>query len=105
MTSLKTCARILALAALPAVLPSQIGLDAQREPEPRMPGGKSQKEEILKLDHQKNLADAARLVELTESLKADLEKYDRYVLPIPSLKKTEEIEKLAKAIRGRLTRY
>jgi hypothetical protein len=105
MTSLKTCARILALAAFAAVLPSQIPVEPQREPEVRLPGGKSQKEEILKLDHQKNLADAARLVELAESLKADLEKYDRYVLSIPSLKKTDEIERLAKAIRGRLRRF
>jgi hypothetical protein len=32
----------------------------------------------------------------------DLEKNDRYVLSIATLKKTEEIERLAKRIRDRL---
>ena len=68
----------------------------------RLPNGKSQQEEILKAEHEKSLKDAAALVELAEQLKADLEKNDRHVLSISTLKKTEEIEKLAKRIRSRL---
>ena len=68
----------------------------------RLPNGKSQQEEILKAEHEKTLKDAAALIELAEQLKADLEKNDRHVLSIAALKKTEEIEKLAKRIRTRL---
>jgi ATP-dependent helicase/DNAse subunit B len=71
----------------------------------RLPSGKSQQEEILKADHAKSIKDAAALIELSEQLKAELEKNDRHVLAISSLKKTEEIEKIAKRIRSRLRRF
>src|SRR5579883_2689512 len=78
----------------------------RQEPPPagevRLPNGKSQQEEILKAEHEKSLKDAAALIELAEQLKADLEKNDRHVLSLATLKKTEEIEKLAKRIRTRL---
>jgi len=67
-----------------------------------LPNGKSQKDEILKSEHQQNLKDAAELAELAEQLKIDLEKNDRYVLSMATLKKTDDIEKLAKRIRTRL---
>jgi len=67
-----------------------------------LPNGKSQQDEILKADHEKDLKDAAQLIELAEQLKQELEKNDRHVLSISSLKKTEEIEKLAKRIHSRL---
>ena len=67
-----------------------------------LPNGKSQKDEILKSEHQQNLKDAAELAELAEQLKIDLEKNDRYVLSMATLKKTDDIEKLAKRIRARL---
>ncbi len=66
------------------------------------PDGKSQQDEILKSDRERDLKDAARLVELAEQLKQELEKNDRHVLSMSSLKKTEEIEKLAKRIHSRL---
>jgi len=68
----------------------------------KLPNGKSQQEEILKADHQKTLEDAAELVKLAEQLQDDLIKNDRHVLSIATLKKTDEIEKLAKRIRSRL---
>jgi len=71
----------------------------------KLPNGKSQQEEILKADHEKDLKDAAQLVELAEQLKEELEKNDRHVLSVSSLKKTEDIEKLAKRIRSRLRRF
>jgi hypothetical protein len=67
-----------------------------------LPNGKSQQDEILKADHERDLKDAAQLIELAEQLKQELEKNDRHVLSISSLKKTEEIEKLAKRIHSRL---
>jgi hypothetical protein len=70
----------------------------------RLPNGKNQQEEILKADHERDLKDAAELIELAEGLKEELEKNDRHVLSLSSLKKTEEIEKLAKRIRSRLRR-
>jgi len=68
----------------------------------RLPNGKLQQDEILKADHEKSVKDAAQLIELSESLKKELEKDDSHVLSIASLKKTEEIEKIAKRIRARL---
>ena len=67
-----------------------------------LPSGKSQKEEILKAEHQQNLKDAAELAELAGQLKIDLEKNDRYILSLATLKKTDDIEKLVKRISARL---
>jgi hypothetical protein len=74
-------------------------------PESQLPNGKSQREEILKLDHKKNLADSAAMAKLAEEVSEDLEKEDRFVVSIKTLKKLDEIEKLTKAIRGRLKKY
>jgi hypothetical protein len=68
----------------------------------KLPNGKSQQEEILKAEHQKTLQDAADLVKLAEELQDDLIKEDRHVLSLASLKKAEDIEKLARKIRTRL---
>jgi hypothetical protein len=76
-----------------------------REPEARLPDGRLQKEEILKADHKKNLEDAAELAKLADALQADLEKNSRYVVSLQTLKRIDEIEKLAKSIRGRLKKY
>jgi len=70
----------------------------------RLPNGKLQRDEILKAEHEQNLKDAAKLVDLAEELKVDIEKNDRYVLSISTLKKTDDIEKLVKKIRSRMRR-
>ena len=75
-----------------------------RDEDSQPPDIKHQQDEILKEDHQKDLKDAAQLIELAEQLKQVLEKNDRHVLSLSSLKKTEEIEKLAKRIHARLVR-
>jgi hypothetical protein len=72
------------------------------EEETRLPNGKLQRDEILKAEHQQNLKDAAQLVELSEQLREDIEKNDRYVLSVSTLKKTDDIEKLVKKIRSRM---
>jgi hypothetical protein len=94
----------LALALTPFVAPQarpphQAPLNDADAP---LPNGKSQQDEILKADHERDLKDAAQLIELAEQLKQELEKNDRHVLSLSSLKKTEEIEKLAKRIHSRL---
>jgi hypothetical protein len=71
----------------------------------RLPSGKNQTEEILKAEHEKSLKDVAEIIRLGEQLKADLEKNEHHILSVNALKKTEEIEKLAKHIRERIRRY
>lgn len=73
--------------------------------EVRLPNGKLQREEILKADYQKNLEDARALFKLADELKADLEKSDYNVLSVGNLKKTDDIDRLAKRIRDRLKRF
>jgi hypothetical protein len=79
--------------------------DRERQEPARMPNGKSQQEEILKAEHERNLKDAAQLVQMTEEVKMELEKNERHVLSMSSLKKLEEIEKLARKIRTRLRNH
>ena len=69
-----------------------------------LPNGKSQKDAILQAEHAQSLKDAARLVELSEQLKQDLEKSNAFVLPLAAIRKTDELERLVKKIRSRLRR-
>lgn len=71
----------------------------------RLPNGKLQREEILKVDYQKTLEDARALSKLADELKANLEKSDYNVLSVDTLKKTDDIDRLAKRIRDRLKRF
>jgi len=101
------CAALAVWLVLSPAATSQARRPAE-SPEPaesRLPNGKNQQEEILKADHEKTIKDAAQLIELAEGLKQELEKDDAHVLSISSLKKTEEIEKLARRIRSRLKRF
>jgi hypothetical protein len=68
----------------------------------KLPNGKSQRDEILKSEREQNLKDAAQLVDMAKDLQQDIEKNEAYVLPLSAVKKTDEIEKLAKRIRARL---
>ena len=99
--------RLLVLWALLLLLP---GLEAaaqlpSQEPDIKLPSGKSQKEAILKADHEKSLEDAAKLLQLSEEVQAELEKNDRHIVSLGTLKKLNEMEKLVKRIRSRLKRY
>jgi hypothetical protein len=75
------------------------------EEDPRLPNGKSQHDEIAKADYKKNVDDAAALLQLAQDLKDDLDKESAYVVSLKTIKKTEDIEKLAKNIRTRLKRW
>ncbi len=77
----------------------------ERDQPPRLPDGRLQSEEILKADHKASLKDAGELLRLAEELKIELEKNDRHILSVQLIKKTEDIEKLAKKIRSRMKRF
>ena len=103
---LRRCALVLSFAAVSCLAVAQRGTpprpSTEDETNVRLPNGKVQRDEILKAEHEQNLKDAAQLADLAEQLKQELEKNDRYVLSISTLKKTDEIEKLVKKIRSRL---
>ena len=89
-----------------------VAAEAQRPKRPgdpdeplRLPNGKLQQDELLKADHEKDVADARELARLANELKDEMEKGDAHVVSFASIKKTEEIEKLAKRIRSRIRRY
>jgi hypothetical protein len=68
----------------------------------KLPNGKSQRDEILKAERDKNIKDAAELAELAQLLQQDIEKNDAFVFSLATLKKTDDIEKLVKKIRSRM---
>jgi len=105
---LRRCALLCVVVSLTAVAVPQRGPGGGRggrggeEEEVTLPNGKSQRDEILKAEYQQNLKDAADLIDLAQQLKLDLEKNDRFVVSMGTIKKTDDIEKLVKRIRGRL---
>lgn len=68
----------------------------------RLPDGRSQKLLIAKEEHEQALKEAQNLVLLAEQLRDEIEHAGNYVVPVSSVKKTEDIEHLARKIRGRL---
>ena len=68
----------------------------------KLPNGKSQKDAIAKQEHEQALKDTNDLIAVAQQLKAELQKAGDYVVPLSSVKKTEDIERLARKIRGRL---
>jgi hypothetical protein len=106
------------LRRIPLILAAALALQAQQAQPPhvppvtevapediRLPSGKLQREEILKYDYQKSLEDSRALSKLADELKADMEKNDYNVLSLATLKKVDEIDKLAKRIHDRLKRF
>jgi hypothetical protein len=71
----------------------------------KLPNGKSQRDEILKAERDKNIKDAAELADLAQQLQQDIEKNDVFVFSLATLKKMDDIEKLVKKIRGRVRHY
>jgi hypothetical protein len=103
--TIRRCAMLLLAAGmLTTALPQRGGSGPPAPQETRLPNGKLQSDEILKTEHEANLKDAAELADLADQLKIDLEKNDRFVVSMATIKKTDDIEKLAKRIRGRLRR-
>ena len=71
----------------------------------RTPDGRNRTEMILKADHESSLKDIESIRTLAEEVKIDMEKNDRHVLSVATLKKLDEIEKLTKKIRGRMKKF
>ena len=63
------------------------------------------REAIVKDDYKRNLEDAAMLARLAGELKSELENGDQNVVSIKTMKKADEIGKLARSIHSRLKRY
>jgi hypothetical protein len=101
------CGRLLVAATAFSMFPLA-SQDTGRVPIPsdqedtKLPSGKLQSEEILKADFNNSLRDLDRISKLAGEIKIEMEKKGRLVLSIPLTKKTEEMEKLAKRIRGRM---
>jgi hypothetical protein len=109
MISPLTCRIVLLLCLALTVTAQQGPPERSLPPEPpedvRLPNGKLQREEILKADYQKTLKDVRALSKLADELKVDLEKSDYNVLSVGTLKKTDDINRLAKRIHDRLRRF
>lgn len=105
--------RLILLAALAgAVFPAQNPRQGPEVPpapgksdDVRLPDGKSQRDEMLKADYTRNLADSAEMARLAAEVKEDVEKGDRYAVSVKTLKKLDDVAKLARNIHGRLNRY
>jgi len=98
---------MLAGALIPAQTPRQppLPLPPDNPGDVRLPNGKSQRDEILKADYEKNVADSAEMARLAAEVKDEVEKADRYAVSVKTLKKLDEIAKLSRSIHGRLNRY
>jgi hypothetical protein len=68
----------------------------------KLPGGTSQRDKILEAERDRNLKDAADLVDMAQQLQQDIEKNGAFVFSLTTMKKTDDIEKLVKKIRGRM---
>lgn len=80
------------------------GLEPEGETDVRLPNGRLQRDEILKSDYKKQLEDVRLLADLVAQLRSEVEKNDRFVVSVSGIRKAEEIEKVAKRIRGRMQR-
>ena len=93
---------LLPLSGLAQRHPAKLNPRSGESADIQLPNGKSQTDEILKAEREENLKDAAKLADLADELKEALEKEDRFVFSLNTVKKTEEIEKLARKIRARM---
>ncbi len=91
----------LCLAQIPTTPPASDG--PPFEIGPTLPA--NQRAMLIKADHKKNVEDADALLKLAEAVKTELDKEDAQVISVKTLKQTEDIERLAKSIHGRLKRY
>ncbi len=70
-----------------------------------IPLTRQQRTALIKADHKRNVEDATELLRLAEQVKTELDKEDAQVISAKTIKQTEDIEKLARSINGRLKRY
>ncbi|MBI4891633.1 MAG: hypothetical protein HY821_13490 [Acidobacteria bacterium] len=77
----------------------------EKPEERRLPNGKLQSEAILKADYEANLKDLTSLRTRLNAVEEELKKTQGQVLSLKATKDLEEIEKTARRMRGRMTRY
>lgn len=77
----------------------------QEQEERRLPNGKLQSEAILKADYEKNLEDLEKLRKMAEGVEAEIRKTKGQVLSLKVMRDLEEVEKIARRIRGRMRRF
>ena len=65
---------------------------------------KTRSDASLAIDHDTSVKEAGELVKLAETVKLGLQQSDPNLMNVSTLKQLEEIEKLAKRIRGRMRR-
>jgi hypothetical protein len=87
-----------------AVLAQELPQIDKEEKPKRLPDGTLQSEAILKDEQKKMLADAAKLIEFSQEIEAELKKNNHNILSIGMLKKLEELEKIARRMRNRHNR-
>ena len=104
-TALRTLMLLVIALAMLAQIPRPHQISPRPDDEVPLPNGDLQREDIQKADYEKSLNDVRELAKLAENLKMDLEKSDRFSISLSTVKKTEEIEKLAKRIRARLKHF
>jgi hypothetical protein len=76
-----------------------------REEPKRMPDGRLQSEVLIKQDFKENQKDLDEMKKLIEEVMKDMEKNQQHALSMKSLKQLEEVEKISKRIRNRMTRF
>lgn len=110
MNETRRTALLVLLASITSHAGQQTDIDGRRSPrerdketdDPKLPNGKSQKDAISKQSHEEALKEAEALIQLAQELRDELKRSGEFVVPFSSVKKTEEIEKLARRIRGKL---
>ncbi len=68
----------------------------------RLPNGKSRSNAIAQSEHKKALEEADQSIQMAQHLREQIDKAGNYVVPLNALRTTEDIEILARNIRGRL---
>jgi hypothetical protein len=82
---------------------SQAQTSRQKSPEEiRLPNGRTWNDVIAQADHESNLKDAQALAHLTAEIRDDIERGDKFVLSLKTLRKVEAAEKLLKDLRARM---
>ena len=71
----------------------------------RMPDGRDRTLAILKKDAEKSTEDMAKVVELAQELREDVEKNQYHTVDLGSVRKADEIIKLMKRVKSRLVRH
>ena len=94
------------LCALPSVPAQPPGLiQTPKSPptaRPPVPELNPDMNQVLKEDYAKNLEDLRKMQRLLWEVRTEVAKGTPFVLPLQSVKKLEEIEKLSKGIRSRM---